>query len=275
MTNQFAMTPLTDGEFEYFRSIVYRETGINLSDMKKSLLQSRLMRRMRELRLYTYSDYAHFMEGRYHDELIYFINAVTTNKTEFFRESQHFEVLLDKVFPEFDSEGKKTIRIWSAGCSTGEEPYSIAMTVFQHYKAQSSASVKILATDIDTQVLQTAVSGVYKEDQISDMDPSLIRKYMVAGKEGVYRVNEEVRKMITFKRLNLLDEDYPMKKKFNCIFCRNVVIYFDKPTQKCLFEKFYDYLEDDGYLFVGHSENLSGLTDKFKLIGRTVYRKAL
>ncbi|HNX60595.1 MAG TPA: CheR family methyltransferase, partial [Spirochaetota bacterium] len=155
------------------------------------------------------------------------------------------------------------------------EPYSIAMTVFQYYKANASAFVKILATDIDTQVLSTAVNGEYKEDLISGMDQSMIRKYMIPGKEGSYRMIDEVKNIITFKRLNLLDPEYPMRKKFNCIFCRNVVIYFDKPTQKRLFEKFHDYLEDDGFLFVGHSENLSGLTDKFKLMGRTVYRKDL
>lgn len=275
MENPFAITPLSDDEFEFFRSVVYRETGIKLSDMKRSLLQSRLLRRMRELRIATYRDYSDHLNQKYHDELIFFINAVTTNKTEFFRESQHFDILLSTVFPEFESHEKKNIRIWSAGCSTGEEPYSIAMTVFQYYKMTAPSRVKILATDIDTEVLSTAVRGEYKEDQISGMDQAMIRKYMISNNEGYYRMIDEVKKIITFKRLNLLDSEYPMRKKFNCIFCRNVVIYFDKPTQKTLFEKFYDYLEDDGFLFVGHSENLSGLTDKFKLMGRTVYRKDL
>ncbi|HEY1405326.1 MAG TPA: protein-glutamate O-methyltransferase CheR [Spirochaetota bacterium] len=268
------MTSLSDEEFEFFRAIVYRETGIKLTDLKRSLLQSRLMRRMRDLHLSSFSDYAEYVQSSYSEEIINFINAITTNKTEFFREEQHFEILLSSILPEFDSKGKRSLRIWSAGCSTGEEPYSIAMTLLRHYGNLGSRDVRILATDIDTQVLQKGLAGIYKSDQVADMDPSLIRNYFLPNRDGSFRIIEEAQKIITFKRLNLLDAEYPMKKKFNCIFCRNVIIYFDKPTQRALFERFNAYLEDDGYLFVGHSENLSGLSDRFKLIGRTVYKKA-
>jgi len=278
MDNPFELKPLTDGEFNYFRKIVYSETGIKLNDMKRSLLQSRLMRRMRELKLPTYGNYAEFMENNYDAEILNFINAVTTNKTEFFRENQHFDMMVDEIFPEYEKMRKRKLRFWSAGCSTGEEPYSLAMTTRRYFGMDNKYDIKILATDIDTQVLSKAIEGIYTSEQIAEIGQDMVREFFsrIGDKTNkTYRINEEVRKLIVFKRLNLLDETYPMKGGFDCIMCRNVIIYFDKPTQKLLFERFYDYLSDDGYLFVGHSENLSGLTSKFKLIGKTVYKKVL
>jgi len=266
---------LTDEEFEMLRGVVYRETGIKLSDLKRSLLQSRLLRRLRFLKLYEFSDYIDYLREHYNDEIINFINAITTNKTEFFRENQHFEYLNNIVFPEIKKSDKRRIRIWSAGCSTGEEPYSIAITAKEYFN-ESISDIKILATDIDTQVLEKGFSGIYSFDQISGIDPVLLKKHFAKGKnenEGAFKVKDVTRSMIVFKRLNLLDQIYPMQGKFDIIFCRNVVIYFDKPTQKILFERFYNYLHDDGYLFVGHSENLSGITDKFRHLGKTVYKK--
>jgi chemotaxis protein methyltransferase CheR len=278
MDNPFELKTLTDNEFNYFRDIVYRETGIKLNDMKRSLLQSRLMRRMRELKLPTYELYAEFVENNFESEIFNFINAVTTNKTEFFREHQHFDMMTDEVFPEFEKSGKRKIRLWSAGCSTGEEPYSLAMTIKRYFGSNSKYDIKILATDIDTQVLSKAIEGIYTGDQIVGIGQDMVYEYFskIGDKNSrMYKINEELRKLIVFKRLNLLDEKYPMKGRFDCIMCRNVIIYFDKSTQKILFERFYDYLNDDGFLFVGHSENLSGLTSKFTLIGKTVYKKAL
>jgi chemotaxis protein methyltransferase CheR len=278
MDNPFELKTLSDDEFNYFRDIVYRETGIKLNDMKRSLLQSRLMRRMRELKLHTYEHYAEFVENNYEAEIFNFINAVTTNKTEFFREHQHFDMMMDEVFPEFEKSGKRKIRLWSAGCSTGEEPYSLAMTIKRYFGSNCKYDIKILATDIDTQVLSKAIGGVYTNDQIVGIGQDMVHEYFsrIDDKNGrMYQINEELRRLIVFKRLNLLDEKYPMKGRFDCIMCRNVIIYFDKNTQKTLFERFYNYLNDDGFLFVGHSENLSGLTSKFTLIGKTVYKKAL
>jgi chemotaxis protein methyltransferase CheR len=268
---------LSDEEFEMLRGVVYRETGIKLSDLKRSLLQSRLLRRLRSLGLHEFSVYIEYLRDNYNDEIINFINAITTNKTEFFRENQHFDYLTDIVFAEIKKTKKNRIRIWSAGCSTGEEAYSIAITASEYFNNQIP-DLKILATDIDTQVLEKGYSGIYSFDQISGIHSNLIKKYFAKGKdenEGVFKIKDSLKNLIVFKRLNLLDQMYPMKGKFDIIFCRNVVIYFDKATQKKLFERFYDYLSDDGYLFVGHSENLSGITDKFRHLGKTVYKKVI
>lgn len=269
---------LTDEEFEHFRAVVYEETGIHMSEMKRALLQSRLLRRLRALNLHDYASYRRYFDEHYHDELIHFINVVTTNKTDFFREDQHFDFMMNEVLPGFVEKGQEHIRIWSAGCSTGEEPYSIGMTIREFYEDRHFPDVKILATDIDTQVLETAMKGIYKSESLQDMDAAFARKYFLKGSgenSGFFRIKDPVSSLITFKRLNLLEFNYPMKGPFDLIFCRNVIIYFDKPTQKKLFEYLYGFLADDGYLCIGHSENLSVVTDKFKCIGRTIYRKVV
>ncbi|MGL4370626.1 MAG: CheR family methyltransferase, partial [Spirochaetota bacterium] len=259
MAGLFPIQELSDDEFNYFRGIVYSETGINLSEMKRSLLQSRLLRRLRKLSLERYSQYREYLEENYSAELIDFINAITTNKTDFFREEQHFDFMTETVLPGLVAADKKRIRIWSAGCSTGEEPYSIAITIREFFGESSFPDIKILATDIDTQVIEKGMSGIYKEDSLQGMDTAVARKYFLKGtgsNAGLFRVKDSIRSLITFNRLNLLDFNYPMKGKFDIIFCRNVVIYFDKPTQKKLFEYMYEFLDDEGYLCVGHSENL-------------------
>jgi len=275
MSAMFAIKPINDDDFELLRGIVYRETGIRLSDLKKSLLQSRILRRLRSLGLASYSDYTRYINENYDSEIMEFINAVTTNKTEFFRENQHFEFLHEVALPELEQKERKHIRIWSAGCSTGEEPYSMAITLNEYFGSHIP-DVKILATDIDTQVLEKGLNGIYTEEQLVDVDRSYITRYfesVVIDGHKKLRAKDALRDLIVFKRLNLLDETFPMKGKFDVIFCRNVVIYFDKPTQKKLFQKFFHYLSDDGYLCVGHSENLSGLSESFQHIGKTVYRK--
>jgi chemotaxis protein methyltransferase CheR len=275
MSSVFAIKPITDENFEILRSIVYRETGIRLTDLKKSLLQSRLLRRLRALGLVSYSEYTDYIRDNYDSEIMDFINAVTTNKTEFFRENQHFVFMKEVALPELEKKERKHIRIWSAGCSTGEEPYSIAIILNEYFQS-NIPDVKILATDIDTQVLEKGLQGIYTQEQLADMDRSYKIQYfepvLIDGKQK-FRVKDKLKDLIVFKRLNFLDEAYPMKGKFEIIFCRNVVIYFDKPTQKKLFQRFYHYLSDDGYLCVGHSENLSGISESFQHIGRTVYRK--
>lgn len=266
---------LTDDEFAFFKAIVYREAGIKLSDMKVALLQSRIMRRMRALQISTFRDYRNYLNDYYQDEIVDFINAVTTNKTEFLRENKHFDFMLSTALPNFEKSNREEIRIWSAGCSTGEEPYSIAVTCCEYFN-KSKIPVKILATDIDTQVLIQGYTGIYPKNTIDVFTPTIQQRYFNAinTEKGVqYQIVPEVKKMITFKRLNLLDNTYPMRKKFDIIFCRNVIIYFDKDTQRVLFEKMYNYIADDGFLFIGHSENLSGVNSNFKSVGHTIYRK--
>jgi len=266
---------LTDDEFAFFKAIVYREAGIKLSDMKVALLQSRIMRRMRALQISTFRDYRNYLNDYYQDEIVDFINAVTTNKTEFLRENKHFDFMLSTALPNFEKSNREEIRIWSAGCSTGEEPYSIAVTCCEYFN-KNKIPVKILATDIDTQVLIQGYTGIYPKNTIDVFTPTIQQRYFNAinTEKGVqYQIVPEVKKMITFKRLNLLDNTYPMRKKFDIIFCRNVIIYFDKDTQRVLFEKMYNYIADDGFLFIGHSENLSGVNSNFKSVGHTIYRK--
>ncbi|MBP8082224.1 MAG: protein-glutamate O-methyltransferase CheR [Spirochaetes bacterium] len=264
---------LTEDQFEFLSEIVFRESRIKLSMNKKALLQSRVMRRMRILNLSNYNEYIDYLNSNYAKEIVEFINAVTTNKTEFFREGFHFDYLRDIVFPSLESSDE--IRIWSAGCSTGEEPYSIAITACEYFEGRNNP-VKILATDIDTNVLSTASEGIYKADQVAVMETELLKKYFLRGKnenKNLFKAKDSLKKMIHFARLNLLDEIYPMKKKFHVVFCRNVVIYFDKETQKILFQKFYNYITDSGYLFIGHSENITNFNLNFSNIGRTLYKK--
>jgi chemotaxis protein methyltransferase CheR len=267
---------LNENEFLKFRELIYSEAGIKLSDLKRALVQARLSRRMRFLGLTSYEDYYEYLIDNYDDEKYQFINAITTNKTDFFRECRHFEFMKETCLPEFDRMGKKKIRIWSAGCSTGEEAYSVSIVLKEYYANRTDIDIKVLSTDIDTNVLEKGRDGIYAYDRVSDIDINLLRKYFYRGtcdNEGVFKVKECIRDLVFFRRLNLLENVYPMKNKFDIIFCRNVIIYFDKATQAKLFNKLSDYLDDHGYLFIGHSENITGITNKFSLIGHTIYRK--
>ncbi len=267
---------LSDIEFIKYRDIVYKEAGITLNDSKKALLQARLMRRMRALKINEFSDYYKYLMENYEEEKVNFINSITTNKTEFFRENRHFDFMTEKALAEFAEMGRKEIKIWSAGCSTGEEPYTIAITLQEYFENKLKPQLKILATDIDTQVLDKAKEGIYKSDLIEDIPVEILKKYFYRGKaenDGLFKVKENIKNIITFSRLNLLDDIYPMKGQFDIIFCRNVVIYFDKETQRILFQKFSRYLADHGYLFIGHSENISSISDEFSLVGNTIYKK--
>lgn len=269
---------LEDDDFNRLRDIVYKEAGIKLSDVKKILMQSRLMKRLRELKMDSFTDYYDYLIENYDEEKINFINLITTNKTDFFRENDHFEFMKGVLLPDFEKKSPGEIRIWSAGCSTGEEPYTIAMVVNEYFSGRQSPEILILATDIDTQVLQKAKDGIYPEEHLATVDQKYLKAYFSKGtgeNEGLYRVSDKLKQSVYFRRLNLLQDEYPMKKKFDIIFCRNVIIYFDRETQKKLFNKFYNYLKDDGYLLIGHSENITSITDRFMLSGRTIYRKVV
>lgn len=269
---------LQDGEFNLIKEIIYKESGIHLSDMKKALVQSRVLKRLRELKLWNYEDYCEYLTDNYDTEIVNLINCITTNKTDFFREPKHFEFLKQTALPEFERAGKKHIKIWSAGCSIGAEPYTIAISVFEHFRDRTGPDVKILATDIDTQVLQKAELGVYSISEIESIDVEILKRYFMRGigeNDGLIKIKDESKRITSFQRLNLLDDRYPMKGTFDIIFCRNVIIYFDTESRKKLFEKFHSYLNKDGYLIMGHSETLMGLTNKFNFIGNTIYRKVV
>ena len=266
--------PMTDENFAVIAKVAYQYTGIKLPNEKRQMIYSRIARRIRVLGLEGFDQYCLLIVDRQHEEFNEFVNAITTNLTSFFREIHHFEYLESTLFPLFRKDkGKRKLRIWSAGCSTGEEPYSIAITMLQSFGLSSGWDLKILATDLDSNVVTTGRNGVYDDDRVSGIDPELVEKWFKPSPDGSqYKVVQQAKKLIQFNRLNLLDS-WPMKNKFDIIFCRNVVIYFDKPTQKKLFDRYADKLTDGGYLIIGHSESLNKLTDRFESIGKTIYRK--
>jgi len=266
----------TDSEFKRLREIVHLRTGIALSEAKRELVYGRLARRLRKLNLNSFADYCQLVEGAESTELQELTNAITTNLTSFFREGYHFEQLAKEALPYAESKraGTRRLRLWSAGCSTGEEPYSLAIVLREALAHLPAWDVKLLATDIDSKVVATAAEGVYAAERFKGVPSERVRNWFrqPAGRPGFSEASEELKQLITFKQLNLLDP-WPMKGPFDVIFCRNVVIYFDKDTQRRLFDRMADLQEPGGWLFIGHSENLLNVTRRYKLVGRTVYRR--
>lgn len=268
----------TDDDFRCICNLVSKHTGIRLSDAKRDMVYGRLTRRLRQLGIGTFAEYTRLLtEDNNADELTSFTNAITTNLTSFFREPHHFEYLKSTLLPALIREKSATrkIRIWSAGCSTGEEPYTIAIILQEAMQQCHGWDIKILATDLDSNVLETAQGGVYKIDRINGILDQRKQRWFFKGRgssDGVVKVAQELRDLITFRQLNLMNS-WPVRGPFDIIFCRNVVIYFDKPTQKTLFERYADLLTPQGHLFVGHSESLFKVTDRFKLIGNTIYQR--
>ena len=275
---------LTDEDFNFICEFVYQRTGIVLNDNKREMVYRRLTRIVRERKLKSFTDYCQLLRDQGEQEKDYFINAITTNLTSFFREQHHFDYLAEEELPKLmasksiHSNGKKRLRIWSSASSTGEEPYSIAITVMEAmHKVISAWDVKILATDIDSNVLATGKKGVYEDRRIENIEEEFKHKYFKRGSgenENNIRVNTELSNLITFKQLNLLHE-WPMQGPFDVIFCRNVIIYFDKPTQQELFARYYDLLAPGGLLMLGHSENLGAYQQHFDNVGRTIFRKPM
>ena len=268
---------LADTEFRFISSLVYGHAGIKIDSGKRELVYARLAKRLRALGLDSFVAYCERLRGDA-GELRQCINALTTNVTRFFRESHHFDFLRETVIPELVEAsvagGRRQVRIWSAGCSSGEEPYTIELTL-QECPQLRDWDVKILATDLDTGILAKARAGIYPESQIEDIPLALRSNWFRRGTNrhaGLIRVHPNLQQRIFFRHLNLKDA-WPMRGPFDVIFCRNVVIYFDKDTQHTLFNRFADMLSDPGYLFLGHSENLHGMSDRFQLAGRTIYRK--
>ncbi len=267
----------TDKDFDSIRKLVYERTGINLSTAKRDMVYSRLVRRLRQLGLEKFSDYTDMLHEGDDHELVQFTNALTTNLTSFFREPHHFIYLGKTIIPYLLQNNKNTrrIRVWSAGCSTGEEPYSIAITLLENIPRIREWDIKILATDLDSNVLEKARKGIYQADRVRDLDAKVVRDWFSKESDGsaqYVKIREDARQLITFNQLNLM-EKWPMKGSFDVIFCRNVVIYFDKETQKVLFDRYADALTVDGHIFLGHSETMYKVSDRFDLIGQTMYRR--
>ncbi len=267
----------TEKDFNYIQQLVADSTGIVLSEGKRDMVYSRLTRRIRALRLSSYKEYCDRLRDGDQDELIAFTNAITTNLTSFFREHHHFDFIKNKLLPSIKkNKVSRKLRIWSAGCSSGEEPYSIAMVVHEVFAdVLGSWDIKILATDLDSNMVQTAANGIYTEERVTGITKSRINSFVKSGSgnnAGKVKMSPRLQQLITFRELNLMN-DWPIKGPFDIIFCRNVVIYFDKPTQKILFERYCDLMVPDGHLIIGHSESLHRVTDRFKLLGQTIYQK--
>ncbi len=265
---EFEFTPR---DFERIRGLIYEHAGIALNASKSDMVYSRIARRLRATGLTSFEDYLDYLDQQ-PDEWQPFTNSLTTNLTSFFREAHHFPVLAEQM-KLAASQGRHPIRLWSSACSTGEEPYSMAMTVIDALGTWTPP-VQILATDLDTHVLHQAATGIYPLERVQKLPERELKRFFQRGKgaqEGMARVRPEVRVLVSFQPLNLLNEHWPIKGEFDAIFCRNVMIYFDKPTQYKILARLHPLLRADGRLFVGHSESLTHVTDLFRLQGNTVY----
>ena len=269
---------ISDAQYFKLAKLVYRLCGINLGQGKRELLKARLMKRLRATGCRDIKDYMNLLqndpEGR---ELISFLDCITTNKTDFFREPQHFDFLAREVLPSLDKlcQGREALRIWSAACSTGEEPYTLGIVLMENRSRWVSRGASILASDLSTQVLSHGERGVYASDRVAPIPRQLLTRYFQRGVNrwaGHVRVRSELRGLISFKRINLMDR-FQFDPPFHVIFCRNVMIYFDKQTREDLVNKFFGTLTSGGYLFVGHSESLTGIKHPFGFVRPAVYRK--
>lgn len=256
-------------DFEEVRKMIYDHAGIALSDAKEDMVYSRLARRLRATGIKSFRDYLGYLRAGHEDEWEAFVNSLTTNLTDFFREAHHFHILKDFLKTRRD----RPINIWCSASSTGEEPYSIAMTAVEALGG-FQAPVKVLASDLDTNVLKKGRDGVYPVERLQKLSESQQRQFFLKGtgdNAGMARAKPELRAMVEYFQLNLLDQRYPIRDPLDAIFCRNVMIYFDKPTQYNILKRMKPLLKPDGLLFVGHSEALYHATDLFRLRGQTVY----
>jgi chemotaxis protein methyltransferase CheR len=271
---------LSSADFERLRALIYAESGINLSSDKKTMLEIRLKRRLKSLQMSSLADYCDRLFGRQglENELVELIDVVTTNKTDFFREAGHFDYLVAKALPDLARRNgaNRMSLAWSAGCSTGEEPYTLAMVLSEYAQTCPGFRFGILATDISTDVLAKASMGIFKSDVLRPVPQGLQRKYFMRSKDpesDLVRVVPELRALIDFRRINFMDSDFDLPQTPEIIFCRNVIIYFDRPTQERLLKKLTRKLAPGGYFFAGHSESLQGMDLPLLPVAPSAYRK--
>jgi len=272
---------LSNTDFERLRTLVYNESGIHLNSDKKTMMEIRLKRRLRSLDIPSYGEYCDHVftpEGR-ESELVHLIDVITTNKTDFFREAGHFDYLVSHALPDLarhNGAARKSL-VWSAGCSTGEEPYTLAMVLSEYSQERPGFRFSVLATDICTAVLAQAAMGIFKSEGVRPVPQDLRRKYFMRSRDpesDLLRVVPEVRALIEFRRVNFMDADFGVAERPEIIFCRNVIIYFDRPTQVRLLEKLTRLLAPGGYFFSGHSESLQGMELPLDPVAPAVYRRA-
>jgi len=281
LTAAFFEHPITDAEFESFRRLIHAHTGISLGPQKRQLVQSRLDRRRRALGLGSFRAYCEYLEsGRDADELVAFVNAVTTNKTDFFREPHHFAHLADHWAPAARARtapgATGRARLWCAACSTGEEPYTLAMTLAEAGMVPPRWDTRILASDIDTDVLARAEAGIYERDRVEAVPERLLHRYFLRATGGgtQVRVRDDLQKLVAFRRINLMATPWPIRVQFDVIFCRNALIYFSREDQQRILRRLVDQLQPGGLLFLGHAESAFGLVDGLTHLGSTIYRCA-
>jgi chemotaxis protein methyltransferase CheR len=270
---------LAGRDFTRLTAFIYSETGIRIGPEKKTMLEGRLKKRLRELNIDSYRDYCDYLFGHdgLREEKVLFIDVVTTNKTDFFREPKHFDYLTQTALAKMTELAEnQPLLLWSAGCSSGEEPYTLAMVLSEYAEAHPGFRFRILATDISTRVLARAQMAVYPVDVVEPVPPLLQRKYLMRSRErdaDRVRIVPELRRLVEFRRLNFMDADYGLSEKADGIFCRNVIIYFDRPTQEKILRKLTQRLKPGGYLFVGHSETLHDMDLPLEPLGPALYRR--
>lgn len=269
-------TELSDRNFSRFSQLVYENCGINLHDGKKELVRARLGKRLRKTGCKDFNAYYKLLhEDTAGWEMLHMLDAISTNQTYFLREENHFEFLKNKLFPSYKASDLRRLRFWSAGCSSGEEPYSLGMWLLEYFEEIASIDIEILGTDISTKVLAQAERGVYLAKQLSNIPKYQLSKYFQIGfgrLEGYFRVKQPLKEMVEFKRHNLM-EPFHFEEAFHLILCRNVMIYFNNKTRQSLIDNFYDCLENGGYLLIGHAESLTGIKHRFKYVQPSVYQK--
>ncbi len=283
MSRQFKPLKMSEPLFMKFRTFIYEQCGINLVPAKRTMLTVRLQKRLRAIGMPSFKKYYEYVTSHegFANELVHMIDVVSTNKTDFFREPGHFDFLTGKALPDLIGSrrlsSRKGLNVWSAGCSSGEEPYSIGMVLSEFFEKKHRGTFSILATDISTRVLDIARNAIYREELTEPIPPKYKRKYMMWGKgsrEGFCRIVPELRRRVQLHRLNFVEgRTFDLDTAMDVIFCRNVIIYFDRKTQCELFQKLHHQLAPGGYLFIGHSETLHGINDDFEPIGGAVYRK--
>jgi chemotaxis protein methyltransferase CheR len=271
---------ISNRDFGRLRSLIYAQSGISLNADKKTMLELRIKRRLRSLNFSSFGQYCDYLFGPHgeKEELVHLLDVVSTNKTDFFREPEHFDFLVEKAIPDLVARNQsgRPLLIWSAGCSTGEEPYTLAMVLDHYGESHAGFKFKVLATDISNTVLAKARMGIFNSEVIRPVSPDLRRKYFMRSRDrnsNQVRVVPELRELIEFRRLNLMEE-FGMSERMDGIFCRNVIIYFDRPTQERLLLKLSRQLVDGGYMFVGHSETLHDMDLPLIPVAPALYRKA-
>lgn len=273
---------ITEKEFRKLGEYIHSRYGIKMPPVKKTMLEARLQKRLRDLGMSSFSEYSKYVfspEGE-KEELFNMVDMVTTNKTDFFREPQHFTYLTESALPTVEQEWgggiRRTLKIWSAGCSSGEEPYTLAMVLSEYAGKRHGFSFEVLGSDISTRVLERAHAAIYQEFKVDPVPMDLKKKYLLRSRDRSreeVRIVPELRRLVNFRRINFIDEDFGMREKMDIIFCRNVIIYFDRPTQERLLNRLSGHLREGGFIFMGHSETLSGLRVPLKPVAPTVYRK--